>query len=226
MSFNFEERPSDSPFVEKVWRTHSEQPGSFISQAESHWEIVITTHQGKTTLTVRGPETKATPADYPAEAEYFGIVFKLGAFMPHLPFKDLLDRQDKTLPEASHHSFWLHGSVWQLPDFENADTFIARLVREELLVDEPLVEAVLQNQPLELSLRSVQRRFLRATGLTYGTIDQIERARQAVTLLEQGGSIADAVYYAGYADQPHLTRSLKRFTGQTPGQILQLSSHF
>jgi AraC-like DNA-binding protein len=79
---------------------------------------------------------------------------------------------------------------------------------------------------VELSLRSVQRRFLRATGLTYGTLDQIERAREAATLLEQGISIADAVYYAGYADQPHLTRSLKRFVGQTPGQILRIQKDY
>jgi AraC-like DNA-binding protein len=222
----FEERRSDAPFVEKVWRTHSEQPGSFISQAESHWEMVITNYQGKTTFTVRGPETKASSADYPAEAEFFGIVFKLGTFMPHLSFTELLDRQDKTLPEATSHSFWLNGSVWQLPDFDNADTFVARLVRQEILVPEPVVEAVLQNQPVELSLRSVQRRFLRATGLTYGTLDQIERAREAATLLEQGISIADAVYYAGYADQPHLTRSLKRFVGQTPGQILRIQKDY
>ena len=219
MNFSFDERPSDSPFVEKVWRTQSERSGSFISTAASHWEMVITTYQGKITLTVRGPETKATPADCPAEAEFFGIIFKHGAFMPHLPVKNLLDRNDTTLPEATSQSFWLHGSAWQFPDFDNADTFVARLVREGLLVHEPVVEAVLQNRPLEMSLRSVQRRFLHATGLTRGTLDQIERARQAVTLLGQGLSIADAVYWAGYADQPHLTRSLKHFIGQTPAQI-------
>jgi AraC-like DNA-binding protein len=42
-----------------------------------------------------------------------------------------------------------------------------------------------------------------------------------VTLLEQGFTIADAIYQAGYADQPHLTRSLKHFVGQTPAQILR-----
>lgn len=223
MNFIFDERPSDSPFVERIWRTQSERAGSFISAAASHWEMVVTRYNGKSTLTVRGPETKATPADCPADAEFVGIVFKLGTFMPHLPARKLLNRNDATLPEATSQSFWLHGSAWQFPDFEDADTFVARLVREELLVREPLVEAVLQNRPLELSLRSVQRRFLRATGLTCGTLDQIERAREAATLLEQGGSIADAVYQAGYADQPHLTRSLKRFIGQTPGQILPTS---
>jgi AraC-like DNA-binding protein len=221
MDFIFDERPSDAPFVEKVWRTQSDSAGSFISQAASQWEMVVTTYQGKTTFTVRGPETKATLADSPADAKFFGIVFKHGAFMPHLPLGKLINRNDATLPEASSRSFWLHGSAWQFPDFENADTFVARLVRQELLVQEPVVEAVLQNRPLEMSLRSIQRRFLHATGLTRGTLDQIERARQAATLLEQGLSIADAIYQAGYADQPHLTRSLKRFIGQTPGQILR-----
>jgi AraC-like DNA-binding protein len=220
MNFDFDERLSDSPFVERIWRTQSERSGSFISTAENHWEIVITTYQGKTTLTVRGPETKATPADCPADAEFFGIVFKYGVFMPHLPLTKLLDRNDSTLPEAGSQSFWLHGSAWQFPDYENADTFIARLVREELLVHDSVVDAVIQNRPLDMSLRSVQRRFLNATGLTRGVFDQIERARQAVTLLGQGLSIADAVYHAGYADQPHLTRSLRRFIGQTPAQIL------
>jgi AraC-like DNA-binding protein len=223
MNFIFDRRPSDSPFVEKIWRTQSESAGSFISTAESHWEMVITKYKGKTRLTMRGPETKATTAECPADAEFFGIVLKHGAFMPHLPLIKLLDRNDATLPEATSQSFWLHGSAWQFPDYGNADTFVERLVREELLVHEPVVDAVLQNQPLELSLRTVQRRFLHATGLTRSTFDQIERALQAVALLEQGLSIAEAVYQASYADQPHLTRALKHFMGQTPAQILRTS---
>jgi AraC-like DNA-binding protein len=221
MNLIFEERLSDAPFVEKVWRTQSERAGSFISTAENHWEMVVTRYRGKTTFTVRGPETKATPADCPADAEFLGIVFKHGAFMPHFPPIKQADRNDATLPEATSQSFWLNGSAWQFPNFENVDTFVARLVREELLVHDPVVEAVLQNRPPDMSLRSVQRRFLNATGLTRGAFDQIERARQAVTLLGQGLSIADAVYHAGYADQPHLTRSLKHFIGQTPAQILR-----
>jgi hypothetical protein len=34
-------------------------------------------------------------------------------------------------------------------------------------------------------------------------------------------SILDTVDLAGYADQPHLTGSLKRYMGQTPAQILR-----
>jgi methylphosphotriester-DNA--protein-cysteine methyltransferase len=124
---------------------------------------------------------------------------------------------EANLPEAATKSFWLHGSVWQLPDYENANTFVDRLVRE------PVVDAVLQNRTLEMSLRSVQRRFLYATGLTHGAVCQIERARQAAALLEQGVSILDPVDQLGYADQPHLTRSLNRLIGQTPAQIIRIS---
>jgi methylphosphotriester-DNA--protein-cysteine methyltransferase len=66
----------------------------------------------------------------------------------------------------------------------------------------------------------VQRRFLRATGLTYGTIRQIERAERTAALLAAGASILDAVEIAGYSDQAHMTRSLQRFLGKTPGTLV------
>jgi hypothetical protein len=47
-----------------------------------------------------------------------------------------------------------------------------------------VVQAVLQNQPQEMSLRSVQRHFLQATGLTHSYIRRIKQARQAVALVE------------------------------------------
>jgi hypothetical protein len=129
LKFAFDTRPANSSLVEIVWHTHSERPGTFTSVAASNWEMVITTFGGKTMITARGPETKASQADFPADAEFFGITFKLGTFMPHLPIKTLLDKQDATLPEASSNSFWLCGSAWELPAFENADVFVDRLIR-------------------------------------------------------------------------------------------------
>jgi AraC-like DNA-binding protein len=219
MSFGFEKRASDSSFVESIWRAHSERPAPFTSMAAIHWEMVVTHHQGKTTFTVRGPETKATHDHVRAGVEWLGITFQLGTFMPDLPARKLLDRRDAVLPEATSQSFWLNGSVWQFPTFENADTFVNRLVREELVVHDPVVDAALQGHLHGLTLRSVQSRFLYATGLTQCTVRQIERARHAATLLEQGVSILDTVHEAGYFDQSHLTRSLKRFIGRTPAQI-------
>ena len=144
--------------------------------------------------------------------------------MPHLPLKTLRDRQDATLPEASSNSFWLHGSAWELPTFENADVFVDRLIRKGILVRDPVIEATIQGHAPDVSIRSLQYRFLRATGLTHKTIQQIERARSAVSLLEQGIPILDTAFELGYFDQAHLTNSLKRFIGKTPAQIAQKST--
>jgi len=67
----------------------------------------------------------------------------------------------------------------------------------------------------------VQRRFVQVTGLTYKTIQQIERAKQAIGLLQSGVPISETTYQTGYFDQAHLTNSLRRFYGQTPAQIVQ-----
>jgi AraC-like DNA-binding protein len=218
--FTFDQRASDSPFVEKLWRTRGEPAESFISVAVTHWELVVTRQRGRTSLTVRGPETRATTAPIPADAEFFGIQFRLGSFMPALPARSLVDGEI-TLPSATGRSFWLNGSVWQLPDYDDAEVFVNRLVRRGVLVRDPSVEEALGGRTGDLSPRSVQRRVLRATGLTPSAIRQIERARRTVDLLDGGMPIVDAVRRAGYADQAHMTRALKRFVGQTPGQIVR-----
>jgi AraC-like DNA-binding protein len=221
MPFILEERPSDSSFVQAIWHNQSERAESFISTAGTHWEMVLMRYQGRSTLTVRGPETKATPAEVPAEAEWLGITFKLGTFLPDFPPGNLLDRDDVNLPEVAGKSFWLGGSTWEFPTYENADTFVDRLVRAELLVRDPLVQDVLQDAPLDLSPRALQYRFQRATGLTRKAVQQIQRAWQATALLEQGTPILEAAYQLGYFDQAHLTNSLRRYMGQTPAQISQ-----
>jgi len=221
MLLTFDDRPSDSPFVERIWRSRSESAGTFHSIAMSHWEMVVTRFNGNTILTVRGPESKATSLDLSSVgAVWFGIRFKLGTVMPHLPASGLVDG-DVNLPDASSKSFWLNGSAWQYPDYDNADTFVDRLVREGLLVRNPIVETALQGRLKEVSIRTSRRHFLRTTGLTQNTIHQIERARYATILLQQGLSILYTVYEAGYSDQPHLTKSLKYFIGQTPAQIMR-----
>ncbi len=220
--FEFDERPSDSPYVDVVWHTHSEGiGGEFISIAESRWGMVITREQNGIAVTIMGAETQASIASIPENADFVGVVFKHGVFMPHLTPLQLADTAIN-LPQATGNSFWLNSATWQIPTYDNVDVFVNRLVREGILCHDPLVQAVLDGDIPKLSARSVQRRFLRATGISYGTLYQIERARQASACLNEGMSILDTVEKLGYADQPHLTRSLKRFMGQTPAQLSRL----
>lgn len=220
MGFVFDVQSVESPFVEMFWRTRSACTGTFLSRAVSNWELVVMTCHGERRISVRGPETCATQADFPADAEFFGITFKLGSFLPQLPIRTLLDRRDATLPQASQTSFWLHGSRWELPTFDNAEIFVNRLIRQGLLVRDPLVQAVLQGNPPALSIRALQYRFIQATGLSHKMIQQIARAHAAVALLGQGQPIGTTAYELGYCDQAHLTKALKRFIGKTPAQVV------
>lgn len=220
-SIVFEERLSDSPFVERVWRCHSERGGPFLSVAAGHFEMAVTRLRGEVFLTLRGPETKATTIDCPAEGEWLGIRFKLGTFMPRFLPGSLRDHNDVTLPAATSRSFWLNSSAWHYPDFHNAETFIKRLAKTGVISHDSVVAAILQGKPGALSLRSGQRHFLQATGITHATFRQIERARYATNLLRDGIPILDAVHLAGYFDQAHLTRSLRHLIGETPAKIIQ-----
>jgi hypothetical protein len=227
MSIIAEERLSDSPYVETITHGRTASDGSPIRPAEIHWHMVLVKQHGNIQLLVVGPWTSAGVISYTEGAEILWIKLKLGTFMPHLPTRDFLD-VETILPTAASQSFWLNGSAWQFPDYENADTFVDRLVRDDVLVCDPVVNAVLQGHPQEMPSRTVRHRFLRATGLTQSHIRQMKRAQHAQALLQQGVSILDTVDAAGYFDQPHLTRSLKQFLGYTPAQIIRLSQpcHF
>lgn len=219
MKFSFEYRPSASSLVDSVWRSYSIGGGSFISNAVSQWEMVVTKQKDTITLSVRGPETHASPAPIPEDAEFIGIVFKHGVFMPQFPKSKLVDHAIH-LGEHIKNSFHFLGSTWEFPTFENADTFINRLAQVGQLDFDQVVDDTLRGRTQDLSLRSVQRRFLYVTGLTYKSIQQIERARHASSLIQSGVPIPEAAYQAGYFDQAHLTNSLRRFYGQTPAQLI------
>lgn len=215
----FEGRESDSPYIHMIWRGYTPPSYEATCPADPQWNLLLIKQGHQVRVTVEGPLTKALYKFRQEESEFLVIKFRLGTYFPYLPVTHLADT-DAALPEGASKSFWLNGSTWQFPDFENVETFVERLVREGVLAIDPVVNSVLQNQTPYVSDRTVRRRFLYTTGLTPKALQQIERAQQAATLLEQGGSILDTVYAAGYSDQPHLTRSLKRYYGQTPAQIL------
>jgi AraC-like DNA-binding protein len=216
--FSFERQSTRSPVVEQAWLTRSEPEDFFISVAVPHWELVVTRQRGAARVTVRGPETTATTALIPEDAEFFGITFGLGTFMPAIPPAQLVD-DSWTVSAGSKRSFWLGGSRFELPTPDNVDVFIDRLVCSGVLVHDPLVAAALQGEASAVSARTLQRRVIRATGLTAGAIRQIRRAERAAELLARGIRPLEVANLAGYADQSHLTRSLTRFIGCTPAQI-------
>jgi hypothetical protein len=219
--FAIEMRAARSRLVEKTWRARSEPEESFLSVAATHWQLVVTRRRGTTEVTVRGPETRATVVPIPQDADFLGIRFSLGTYMPGLPPAQLVDRT-VTLPLATGTAFRLGGSHWTVPGPDadgGVDDLVEGLVDAGLLVHDPIAAAAAAGDDVDLSVRTVERRVARATGLTRGLVRRIRRAERATNLLAGGLAPGDAAHLAGYADQPHLTRSLTRLMGQSPGRI-------
>jgi AraC-like DNA-binding protein len=214
----YEGRSSDSPYIDKVWRGRALRDHLPLCPADVRWNLLFIKRNDVVTVLAEGATTQSVLKSQTAGTEFLVIKFTLGNYMPYLPAANLLNG-NALLPEAAGKTFWMNSEAWEFPDYDNVETFVDWMVRDGALVTDPVVTAALQDEPLDLSSRTVRRRFLFTTGLTQNAIQQIERAKHAVNLLEQGLSILDTVYEAGYADQPHLTRALRRFIGQTPAQI-------
>jgi AraC-like DNA-binding protein len=214
-----QDRASDSPYIERVWSCHSERKGVFNSVASPHCEIVFTRLQGRVVVTIRGPETTARQVPCPADGEWLAIRLKAGAYLRSLPAVRLLNGADVNLPQVKRDAFWLDGAAWQIPGFDDAEAFVDRLTRAGVLARDGVIAAALAGDEQALSMRSVQRRFLNVCGMTYSAMRQIERARYATTLLSRGAPISTAQDEAGFYDQAHLTRSLRRYAGVTPAAI-------
>jgi Helix-turn-helix domain len=223
MGFYQEERAVDSPVGRTIFRMRFESNGCFMAIADGSPDMIVIKQRGESRIFFSGTRTKAAPIFFKEGMEFIGIRLAVGAFLPQLPPETILD-STTMLSSATARSFWLHDTALSLPDFEDADIFIERLERHGLITHDEMVKVTLEEQPSPESLRSVQRRsvqrrFLKTTGMTQAYIRKIERALHAANLLRQGVSIADTIYEAGYFDQAHLTKALKHMTGYTPGQL-------
>src|ERR1700686_2145885 len=127
MSFLFEERGSDSLYVEAVWRGRAGSNYAPVCPASHRWHLLFLRQDGRVTVSVEGPLTKATPVTQAEGTEWFGVTFPLGTFLPSVSIRNLLDEQ-AILPLAAKTSFEFAGSVFQFPDCEKFETFVGWLV--------------------------------------------------------------------------------------------------
>src|SRR5688500_9067442 len=104
----FEERASDSPYIDSVINGHMACGGVTMRPASCQWHMVVLKHQGAAQLIVTGPLTSAGELAYVDGPELIWIRFRLGTFTPRFPTHTLLNRET-ALPGATDRSFWLDG---------------------------------------------------------------------------------------------------------------------
>lgn len=69
------------------------------------------------------------------------------------------------------------------------------------------------------SRRHLIARFREQVGLPPKTVARILRFDRTVELMRKGSGLAALAYECGYADQAHLNRDFRQFTGTTPGEL-------
>jgi AraC-like DNA-binding protein len=74
---------------------------------------------------------------------------------------------------------------------------------------------------LDVTGRHLRRLVLADVGLPPKVYQQIVRLQRFVKAVDRGTPLAIAAAGAGYADQPHLTRVVRRFAGITPARLAQ-----
>lgn len=219
MSFLSEERASASRFVDVVWHTVDTSDGIDLASADARWDMVFTLAGPRHRVLLSGPSSRPTAVPYAAGNRNLGIRFAPGAYFTHVPVTAMCDRT-LTLVMPTPDAFVLAKAEWPFPgtDDDRVDALVEAFADRGLLALDDVVEAALDGGVPGLSPRTVERHFTRVTGMTPRRVRQIDRAREAVARLQGGSPIAEVAHALGYADQPHLTRDLKRLTGHTPGQ--------
>lgn len=208
-----------SPVIDSVKRIVFEADGAIPFHPDGCWDFAFFRRQGETPFVLRtGLTTKTVIHEHQAGDEILSVAFKPSSFMSLMPGEKMLD-DAVALDGIGRDRFWLGGDVVEVPSFDNVDAFVERLIRNEIVADNPIVASVVDGAPKAMSERTMQRHFLKTTGMTYKHFTLIERAQKAMSLLQMGRPAADVAFALGYADQPHMIRSLKTIMGVTPGQL-------
>ena len=216
MSFVYKEKQSSSPYIDVVWHTEDQTDGVYVASADACWDMIfIKNKEGHAKVLLSGPSSQTTDVPYSAGNKNFGVRFIYGTIFTGIPVTQMVNVTE-ALPMPTEDTFVLQGLTWELPTYETIDEFIAKLVEHGLLYHDPVVKDVMDGRLVNMSVRSIQRHFVRTIGLSPRQVKQIGCARKAVELLLQGMALADVAYELGYADLPHMVRMLKRFTGYTP----------
>src|SRR5215211_5818626 len=153
-----EQRLVESPYIEWVAHGYTVADGLDMRPAEYTWHLIFTRHAGSLRTLVVGALEEARQLSYVAGAETLWLRFKVGTFMPHLPAPATLNREI-SLPVGSGDNFWLKDKVWQIPSFEDADTFVEHLVRAGALTTDPLIQVALRDELADTSERTIRYRF-------------------------------------------------------------------
>ncbi|MFD4574522.1 helix-turn-helix domain-containing protein [Streptomyces sp. NPDC058417] len=182
-------------------------------------------------LLVAGPDTRAhLPADPPAAWAGLRLYPGTAPALLGVPAHELRDRRVELA------DLWPADEVRRLRARVAAApcpaTALEDIARGRAATPDPvlrhLVAALDAGRPvartadeLGLGARQLHRRSLHSFGYGPKTLARVLRLQRALTLARRGLPYADTAARAGYADQAHLARDVRQFTGTTLTELLR-----
>jgi AraC-like DNA-binding protein len=211
-----------------VWTSRPVEPGESAVLPDGCMDLLWRNDEQR--LLVAGPDTVAKPVTRVPGVEWAGLRFSPGQAPALLgvpagelrdarvPLEDLwAGARVRALTElvATHPGGPAAGLEAVAAPTPARDPALARAAR--LLAAGRGVAEVADD--LGLGVRALHRRSLVAFGYSPQVLGRVLRFRRAVRALRAGASPADVAAAAGYADQAHLTREVRRFAGATPSSF-------
>ncbi|MEQ5790788.1 helix-turn-helix transcriptional regulator [Muricauda sp. NFXS6] len=202
--------------------------------------------RGKMTITdtrVLGPRTHFATYGHPEGNRTFGVTFQFGAALPVFKtdmglLTNNIVAQEDILPRTGWLSAYFaettldtfrKGLSDQLAHLSKGpmDGKGHRLWRQfvELLTHGKhfSANALDMAKELKISQRQLQRITLRYSGLSPKTVQSMVRCRMALRSIQITGQMND-LFGFGYYDQNHFIKEVKRWSGHTPKNLLELLS--
>jgi len=214
----FSSRSSPLDAIDTVWTAHAQADGVYNATPDGSWDLIhIEKPTGEHLVFLTGQQTQ--PASVPYVTGEISVVISFAAhfFLQSGPLPP--DGPVIEFLSVGAGRFSLAHIDLPLPTYDNAEIIAHELLSARILRADPIVTGALGPTPFATSERSLQRHFRETTGLSQRDFEQIRRAQNAVRLLQAGGKPADVAIEAGYADQAHMTKSVKRIMGRLPTKV-------
>lgn len=207
-----------SPLMRCAWEAVAETNGVWVQPATEFWGLGFASTAAGTSAELMGP--LAAPMELPVSAgdRFWGVELHAHVFLAGIAKADIAAFQ--TLP-VSDDTVTLGNQTFSVRGPADLGQLVTVLATAGALTADADVASALGVRPAaSMPARTLRRRVLAVAGMSRQRVASVRRARAAYALLGAGMPIPEVVDRLGYADQPHLTRSLRRLAGRTPREIL------
>jgi len=211
-------RRSPHPWIDTVWRTVCLSDGLYSATPDGSWDLIRSiAPDGRSMVFLSGQATEPVEVPYREGESSVVISFAAHVYLAR-------DRAPRVGPEVRilpvrDETFALDGVDLPLPTFENVEPLVDAMIAAGLLASNDLVARAFGETPKAASPRSVQQHFKQTTGITQKSFRMIRRAQEAVRRLKAGEAPAGVAVDLGYADQPHMIKSIKKIMGALPSNL-------